>query len=283
MGLFRKLVSIQTLGAVDFRSDKERIARYSKASMIAERQQLAVMQAALQQQVKPVGLQGPPSTRHTVQDANGVWQWADETHKVTAPPAEILPPETQPQARHAVKTDDGKWVLRDGPPPLFGPPAPGAEADKGFTPDQLAAQQARVAAKKANRAVDGKSTALRILIAPAIAIVIGTFLPWITFDSFRISGVNIHAREFFGDGTVVVGLAILVAGLAWRGASRSAAVVVIGLTAIVCYDVQRISNVTGPGFAQPGVGLWICGVGTATALGIVLVQWALAYHRSTAL
>lgn len=30
MGLFRKMTSVTTMGAVDFRSDKERIARNSK-------------------------------------------------------------------------------------------------------------------------------------------------------------------------------------------------------------------------------------------------------------
>lgn len=37
MGLFRKLTSLSTLGMVDFRSDKERIARYTKKSAKANR------------------------------------------------------------------------------------------------------------------------------------------------------------------------------------------------------------------------------------------------------
>ena len=37
MGLFRKLTSISTMGAVDFRSDKERIAMYGRQTRNATR------------------------------------------------------------------------------------------------------------------------------------------------------------------------------------------------------------------------------------------------------
>jgi hypothetical protein len=37
MGLFRKMTSLSTLGAVDFRSDKERIARYTRQTRNAVR------------------------------------------------------------------------------------------------------------------------------------------------------------------------------------------------------------------------------------------------------
>lgn len=39
MGLFRKLTSAATLGAVDFRSDKERTARYTKQQLKLMKQQ----------------------------------------------------------------------------------------------------------------------------------------------------------------------------------------------------------------------------------------------------
>ncbi len=52
MGLFRKMTSLTTLGAVDFRSDKERIARSSKetAKQLKEQNRLLREQNRLQQQ-----------------------------------------------------------------------------------------------------------------------------------------------------------------------------------------------------------------------------------------
>jgi phage protein D len=50
MGLTRKLMSMSTLGAVDFRSDKERIASYTKQQVRATETQTAVLvqQATMQ-------------------------------------------------------------------------------------------------------------------------------------------------------------------------------------------------------------------------------------------
>jgi hypothetical protein len=45
MGLFRKMTSVSTLGAVDFRSDKERTAKYTKKSMREAKAQTALMKA----------------------------------------------------------------------------------------------------------------------------------------------------------------------------------------------------------------------------------------------
>jgi hypothetical protein len=44
MGLFRKISSLGTLGLIDFRSDKERIARYTKGSRKELRKQTRIMQ-----------------------------------------------------------------------------------------------------------------------------------------------------------------------------------------------------------------------------------------------
>jgi hypothetical protein len=48
MGLFRKITSVSSLGAVDFRSDKERIARYAKQTRNLQRQQQLLQQRAAQ-------------------------------------------------------------------------------------------------------------------------------------------------------------------------------------------------------------------------------------------
>jgi len=46
MGLIRKSLSLTTLGAVDFRSDKERTAAYAKATKKATKEQLKLMKKA---------------------------------------------------------------------------------------------------------------------------------------------------------------------------------------------------------------------------------------------
>lgn len=47
VGLTRKMMSIGTVGLVDFRSDKERTAAYAKATRNQVRQQTAIMQQQL--------------------------------------------------------------------------------------------------------------------------------------------------------------------------------------------------------------------------------------------
>lgn len=63
MGLIRKVTSMGTAGLVDFRSDKERTAKYTKASKKEGRRQTAIMQQQLrlQQQAanQPVPVQPP--------------------------------------------------------------------------------------------------------------------------------------------------------------------------------------------------------------------------------
>lgn len=54
MGLIRKLTSVSTLGVIDFRSDKERIARSTRKTSAEAKQQTTLMrqQLELQQQLK---------------------------------------------------------------------------------------------------------------------------------------------------------------------------------------------------------------------------------------
>lgn len=46
MGLIRKTMSLGTLGAVDFRSDKERAAAYAKATKREAKKQTKIMKKA---------------------------------------------------------------------------------------------------------------------------------------------------------------------------------------------------------------------------------------------
>ncbi|MGW8630639.1 hypothetical protein [Streptomyces sp. NPDC055793] len=53
MGITRKLLSVSTLGAVDFRSDKERTAAYTKSAKKQAKKQTRIMkqQAKLQKKL----------------------------------------------------------------------------------------------------------------------------------------------------------------------------------------------------------------------------------------
>jgi hypothetical protein len=50
MGLFRKMTSLSTLGAVDFKSDKERTASYTKAAAKEAKEQTRLLRAQAAQQ-----------------------------------------------------------------------------------------------------------------------------------------------------------------------------------------------------------------------------------------
>lgn len=59
MGLIRKTLSVGTAGAIDFRSDKERIAAYTKATKKQAKKQTRLMQQAqraeMRQEAPPLG------------------------------------------------------------------------------------------------------------------------------------------------------------------------------------------------------------------------------------
>ncbi|MFH8414321.1 hypothetical protein [Streptomyces collinus] len=52
MGITRKLLSVSTLGAVDFRSDKERTAAYTKATKKQAKKQTKLMKQQMKIQKK---------------------------------------------------------------------------------------------------------------------------------------------------------------------------------------------------------------------------------------
>lgn len=55
MGFTRKMLSVTTLGAVDFYSDKERIARNTKATAKAAREQVRLAKAEARRQKRGDG------------------------------------------------------------------------------------------------------------------------------------------------------------------------------------------------------------------------------------
>lgn len=79
MGLFRKTTSALTLGAVDFRSDKERVARYARQTRNAVRAQSAMQAqlAATPQPVMPVQQAPAPGWYQHPADPPGVVRWFD--------------------------------------------------------------------------------------------------------------------------------------------------------------------------------------------------------------
>jgi ribosomal protein L7/L12 len=56
MGLIRKMMSVSSMGAVDFRSDKERTAAYTKAAMKEAKKQTALQRQQAAQQAQPLHL-----------------------------------------------------------------------------------------------------------------------------------------------------------------------------------------------------------------------------------
>ena len=96
MGLFRKTTSMMTLGAVDFRSDKERTAAYTKAVKKEAKEQTRLMRLqALQQAaqhrarearapealavVPPAAPQLPPAGWYPDRDDTSLVRWFDGT------------------------------------------------------------------------------------------------------------------------------------------------------------------------------------------------------------
>lgn len=53
MGLMRKITSVSTFGLVDYRSDKERAARYAKQTRDAAREQVKLAKKQAEQQPAP--------------------------------------------------------------------------------------------------------------------------------------------------------------------------------------------------------------------------------------
>jgi hypothetical protein len=54
VGLFRKALSVSTIGAVDFRSDKERTAAYTKQTMKEAKKQTGMMKQARSESNKDI-------------------------------------------------------------------------------------------------------------------------------------------------------------------------------------------------------------------------------------
>jgi hypothetical protein len=96
VGLFRKMTSLSTLGAVDFKSDKERTSSYTKAAAKEAKEQTRLMrlqaaQEALRlrarqeaqsapQPVAPMPVpQLPPAGWYPDQDDSSLTRWFDGT------------------------------------------------------------------------------------------------------------------------------------------------------------------------------------------------------------
>lgn len=85
MGLFRKMTSVSTAGLVDFRSDKERIARSTRKTSKAMKQQNKLLR---QQQpwVPPAAQFGPPPMAAQPQVLPPMPPPVDEQQQLPAPP-----------------------------------------------------------------------------------------------------------------------------------------------------------------------------------------------------
>jgi hypothetical protein len=77
VGLFRKMTSLSTLGAVDFKSDKERTANYTKAAAKEAKEQTRLMRLQAAQEALRLQAEQTPQSAH---------------QPVAAMPAPQLPP-----------------------------------------------------------------------------------------------------------------------------------------------------------------------------------------------
>ena len=80
MGLIRKTMSLGTAGLVDFRSDKERTAAYTKAAKKEARKQTQLMQ----QQAAARALDALRGRREAAAEPAGTGSVADEVAKLAA-------------------------------------------------------------------------------------------------------------------------------------------------------------------------------------------------------
>lgn len=102
MGLIRKAMSVGTVGIVDFRSDKERIAAYTKASKKQAKKQTEIMRRQLAAQQRELVVAGQAPSEAVVQPTptpagwypNGnclrYWdgiQWTNHAHPLPQAPA----------------------------------------------------------------------------------------------------------------------------------------------------------------------------------------------------
>lgn len=84
MGITRKLMSVSTLGLVDFRSDKERTAaytrgtrKYARRQALAAEKQLQLARTAPTYQAPPPSLQLPPPGWYLDPGIPGLLRWWD--------------------------------------------------------------------------------------------------------------------------------------------------------------------------------------------------------------
>ena len=75
MGLIRKVTSMSTLGLVDFRSDKERQARYAKQTRDAQREQLKIDKGRAKQPQPPAPQATPAGWYPDAQNPSLVRWW----------------------------------------------------------------------------------------------------------------------------------------------------------------------------------------------------------------
>lgn len=110
MGLIRKTMSLGTLGAVDFRSDKERTAAYGKSAARSAKKQTALLRdqnrmIAAQAQAEGVSQAAPTYRPGWYPDPHSTGylrfhdgeQWTRNVQPMEAPPSNDLGPDWVPR------------------------------------------------------------------------------------------------------------------------------------------------------------------------------------------
>lgn len=192
--------------------------------------------------------------------------------KFNAPPGWPTPPEGwepapgwSPDPAWPPAPPDWTWWIEipapDAAAPAFGSPAPWAYAPFG-TPNSL-------------------PRALWVALAAAIAVAIGTLLPWASVLIFSVNGTQT------GDGRLVLGGAVIAGiffGITWRASGPSRLYLIggafgLGSFGVSIYDIVRILTADQGTFfgarvgASPGSGLWIDVIAGAVLVGAVIKHW----------
>lgn len=109
MGLFRKLTSVSTLGLVDYRSDKERTAKYTRQTRNATR-------AAVVQNARQIGYQRDDLAQGHVQHVEA------QAQRIQPVPALVAAPGWYVDQAGVMRWFDGyRWTEATQAPPRIAP------------------------------------------------------------------------------------------------------------------------------------------------------------------
>lgn len=235
------------------------------------------------------------------QAAQRWWDGTQWTAHVTGPPAQ-QPPAQQPTTQDASPTSGSTWAVPGSsvePParPAAGPPTAGAMPPAGpwAAPPSghLAPWGGLAPAARPASVVRSNPFAAIVLAAGAVAVAVGSFLPWAVIES-SFGDISVGGGDMDGDGSLTLAGAVAIAvlgGLAvfsrWaRGAVTGLTIstlVVTGVVALIALvDIADVATSADdmPGLeVSVGVGLWVVLAGSLVVAGGAVMVLVTAMRR----